>query len=736
MRRHFARFFSLYFGIVGGIIIVTLFVTANSARPNDDTNIKPISVATQLSNVAGTTGSTLPALTQQQIAKNKTYSKEKLVPVTATPISDILALEPNKAGTFPAAVVNTNTNIAALAVTDAAGQHILVTRYLESQAQGLFNTLTKLGAKVTIDTNPTTSSTVAVATQADRSGYYGNYPSTSNTSPAANTSTQNNGMGWLSALGMILFLGYAAFFLIRALRRARGLNVRGPINHQDEDITSTVRFTDVAGCDEAIDEMGEMVQFLKNPDRFAVTGAKAPRGALLVGPPGTGKTLLARAVAGEAGVPFYSVAGSDFTEMYVGVGAKRVRELFAKARKHKEGAIIFIDEIDAVGRSRSATGSAGNQETENTLNALLVEMDGFSKSNIIVIAATNRDDMLDAALTRPGRLDRKIQVPLPDRLGRERILKVHAADKPFEPNVNFNLIARRTPGMSGAELAQVVNEAATSAARDGRTTITDLDFDHAVATVAMGKARTSAVVTEHDRTVTAWHEAGHTVSAMVLPDADPPVSVSIIPRGPAGGVTWMAQGDDLFLTRRRAFARLVVAMSGRAAEELLLDGEFTSGPHGDLHAATNTALAMVTQYGMTDTGLMIRSEGLLSTGSKMTDETVEAVERLLAEALETARATLNGHRKLFDKIVAGLLDNDTLTQADLEAIQAGSRKNPPRLPDAPVNYRKEKAGASVTEPTVVREVVRVRNRSLVGSIISVAGVVASSLIRKRRKKAR
>lgn len=457
----------------------------------------------------------------------------------------------------------------------------------------------------------------------------------------------------------------------------------------NEEIPVT-RFADVAGCDEAIEEMSEMVLFLKEPDKFVRVGAKPPRGALLVGPPGTGKTLLARAVAGEAGVPFYAVAGSDFVEMYVGVGAKRVRELFDKARTHEEGAIIFIDEVDAIGRKRQSGDATGaNTEAESTLNALLVEMDGFSQNNIIVLAATNRDDILDAALTRPGRLDRKVQVPLPDRAGRERILEVHSRNKPLGEDVDLNIMARRTPGMSGAELEQLVNEACMTAARDGREIVSAIDFDHAVATVAMGKARHSAIVTPHDRAVTAWHEGGHTVAAMVIEEADEPVSVSIIPRGPAGGVTWMAQGDDLFLTRRRAFARLVVAMGGRAAEEIYLDGEFTSGPHGDLSAATQTAMEMVTKYGMTDAGLMIKTDGLLSTGSKVTDETIHAVEQLLAEALEVAREVLAENRILLENVVEALLENDTLSHAELIELRGG-KKFIANMPLAPKDYRKEK----------------------------------------------
>ena len=338
------------------------------------------------------------------------------------------------------------------------------------------------------------------------------------------------------------------------------------------------RFTDVAGCDEAVTDLRELVELLKSPDRLTALGAKAPRGALLVGPPGTGKTLLARAVAGEAHLPFFALAGSDFVETFAGVGARRARDLFDRAKK-LGGAIIFIDEVDAVGRARSNGASHGGEsERENTLIALLNEMDGFgTDTRIVVLAATNRSDVLDPALTRPGRLDRAIQVPAPDRRGREAILLVHTRGKALGDDVDLTTLARRTPGMSGAELAQIVNEACLEAARRSQAVVDGDCFDAAVSTVALGRARTSALVTEHDRIITAWHEAGHTVAALVQPDADDPVSVSIIPRGPAGGVTWMSGSDDQFLTRRRAHARLCVSMAGRAAEERLLDGEFTPG---------------------------------------------------------------------------------------------------------------------------------------------------------------
>jgi cell division protease FtsH len=423
------------------------------------------------------------------------------------------------------------------------------------------------------------------------------------------------------------------------------------------------RFADVAGCDEAIADLTEMVLFLREPERFTRTGATPPKGALLAGPPGTGKTLLARAVAGEAGVPFFTAAGSDFTEMYVGVGAKRVRDLFAAARKH-DRAILFIDEIDTVARRRAAGGDAGSGETENTLVALLAEMDGFEDSTVIVLAATNRKDILDPALTRPGRLDRTIEVPNPDRRGRERILGVHTKGKPVADGVDLTGLARRTPGFSGAQLAALVNEACVDAARRDLDVVTQECFDHAVATVAMGRARTSALVTEHDRTVTAWHEAGHTLAAYLQPDADDPVQVTIVPRGPAGGVTWMSGNDDLFLPRRKAHAQLVTALAGRAAEEVLLDGEYTQGAHGDLRSATDLAFGMATQYGMTRLGYQVR-DPQAAAGDKAV---AEVVEELLAEAHVAATALVTAHREFLAAVAGDLLDAETLTLADITAI--------------------------------------------------------------------
>lgn len=429
-----------------------------------------------------------------------------------------------------------------------------------------------------------------------------------------------------------------------------------------------VRFSDVAGADEAIADLSEMVKFLREPEAFAAVGATPPRGALLVGPPGTGKTLLARAVAGEAQVPFFALAGSDFVEAFVGLGARRVRDLFNEARK-AERAIIFIDEIDAIGRSRSSgPAHPGASESDNTLVSLLHELDGFAGRQVLVLAATNRPEVLDAALTRPGRLDKQIQVPNPDRGGRTRILAVHAKGRPLSADVDLVQVARQTPGMSGADLAQVVNEACMEAARRGQTQVSAACFQAAVATMSMGRARTSAIVTPFDRRVTAWHEAGHALAAALLPDADAPLSVSIIPRGPAGGVTWLSGNDDVFLTRRRARARLTVALAGRAAEERVLDGECTQGASSDLEHATNLATAMVTRYAMTDFGLTHIDETTLRAGGTLTAAVYTSVEQLLQTAHADAVDLLDANSGALEAIADALLDEETLSATRLTAL--------------------------------------------------------------------
>lgn len=492
----------------------------------------------------------------------------------------------------------------------------------------------------------------------------------------AETGARSVGADLLLRLGPVLLIVGVLLLVLRvanptAFSRGRGSSAKPLATGEVPQVT----FADVAGADEAVAQLQEMVQFLREPERFEALGATRPRGALLVGPPGTGKTLLARAVAGEAEVPFFALAGSDFIETYVGVGARRVRDLFAEARK-AERAIIFIDEIDAVGRARGGSGgNGGDGERENTLISLLNEMDGFAGSQVVVLAATNRADTLDAALTRPGRLDRQVQVPNPDRRGRTLILEVHGRSRPLADDVDLVQVARQTPGMSGADLAQVVNEACMEAARRGQPLVDAACFQAAIESVALGRARTSALITEFDREVTAWHEAGHTLAAALLPDADDPVSVTIVPRGPAGGVTWMSGNDDIFLPRKKALAQLVVALAGRAAEERLLDGEHTQGASSDLHGATNLATAMVTQYGMTDFGYAQVDADTLRVGGQVAARAHESIEALLRDAHRQATALLEEHGALLEALALALLAEETLPGTRIAALVAehGSR---------------------------------------------------------------
>lgn len=470
-------------------------------------------------------------------------------------------------------------------------------------------------------------------------------------------------------IGLIAIGGFIMFVVLQNKRTKR----------KDEQATkmlvasglSTTTFADVAGCEEAIDDLRELVEFLKDSERFAKLGAKIPKGALLVGPPGTGKTLLAKAVAGEANVPFIPATGSDFVEMYVGVGAKRIRELFAKANEHGK-AIIFIDEIDAIGRARAdqvQSSSGANIEHESTLLALLSELDGFKESGVIVIGATNRPDVLDPALVRPGRLERKVQVPNPDRRGREQILMVHTSDKPLGKDVDLGTVALRTPGSSGADLAAIANEAAIEAARRNLDEIDQDCFENAISTIIMGRARPSALVTDQDRKITAWHEAGHALVALLEQEADNPLSVSITPRGAAGGVTWMSGTDDHFLSRNKAKAQLVVALGGRAGEELLMNGEFTQGAQSDLITATKLAGAMVTRFGMTRRGLQVRQkyDGTF-------DATCEdVVDELLEEAMNRARTILSKNHEHLKTLALGLLEHDTLTLVEIRVLLDGGQ---------------------------------------------------------------
>lgn len=502
------------------------------------------------------------------------------------------------------------------------------------------------------------------------------------------------GLDDIPVWGWVLLV-FAGLFVLGRLQERRGKAARLEV------LAASGGFAGVAGCEEAVEDLKEIVSFLSEPDRFERLGAVPPRGALLVGPPGTGKTLLARAVAAEAGVPFISANGSDFVEMYVGVGAKRIRELYQEARSH-DRAIVFIDEVDAIARKRSFgspgdTGSGGLVEHENTLIALLTELDGFERSTVITIAATNRPDVLDPAVTRPGRLERRVEVPNPDRRGREAILRVHAASRPLAADVDLDVVAARTPGLSGADLARVCNEAALTAVRLGRDRLDAECFAEAVEMVALGRARRSALVSERDRRITAWHEAGHAVSAMLLEDAEDPVAVSITPRGPAGGVTWMAGSDDLYMTRDQGFSRLVVMLGGRVAEEMLLGGGCTQGASSDLERATDLAEAMVARLGMTGRGISVLRSG--------TDDSRRAVEELLGEAHERCSSLLRTNAAFLEAVASELLASERLDRGDLQRLA-------------------ERHGALVVASVGVRVFARSADRS--AGTHTPAGVVPSS----------
>lgn len=427
-------------------------------------------------------------------------------------------------------------------------------------------------------------------------------------------------------------------------------------------------FATVAGADEAVEDLSEIVEFLKNPAKFERLGASVPKGAVLVGPPGTGKTLLARAVAAEAHVPFFAASATDFVEMYVGVGAKRVRELYERARS-ESAAIVFIDEIDAIARARSMNdrenGTPGGPiEHENTLIALLTELDGFSRSNVITIAATNRPDVLDPALTRPGRLERRIEVPLPSAEGRAKILAVHAAGKPLAPGVDLAAVARRTSGFSGADLSRVCNEAALESVRRGRNDLDQDAFDAAVELVALGRPRHSVVLSAKDKKITAWHEAGHALCGLVQPSAANPVAVSITPRGPAAGVTWFESDDRLFVSKESAFAQLVVALGGRCAEEMLMGGSCTQGAQGDLQSATDLAMKMVARYGF-GSSLIARTPNQFAGPDEYTRS---EAERLLSEAHAAATAILDAYAAELELIASRLELTGRLSAEELAKL--------------------------------------------------------------------
>lgn len=444
---------------------------------------------------------------------------------------------------------------------------------------------------------------------------------------------------------------------------------------------SKTRFTDVAGADEEKEELTELVAFLKNPKKFTEMGAKIPRGVLLVGPPGTGKTLLARAVAGEANVPFYSISGSEFVEMFVGVGAGRVRDMFKKAKENAP-CIIFIDEIDAVGRQRGTGVGGGHDEREQTLNQLLVEMDGFEgNEGVIILAATNRADVLDPALLRPGRFDRQIRVSNPDKRARSQILKVHARNKHFAPDVDFDNIAKRTPGFSGAELANVLNEAALLAVRSGHQMITLSDVDEAIDRVIGGPAKKSRKYTEHERKLVAYHETGHAIIGLTLEDANQVQKVTIVPRGDAGGYNLMTPREETyFSTKKQLLATITGYMGGRTAEEIFF-GDVSSGAHNDIEQATRIARMMVTELGMSELGPIKYDSGdnavflgrdysqLSNTHSgQIAFEIDQQVRKIIETAHAQATEIINNNKDKMDIIANALLEHETLNHEQIQSL--------------------------------------------------------------------
>lgn len=444
---------------------------------------------------------------------------------------------------------------------------------------------------------------------------------------------------------------------------------------------SKTRFTDVAGADEEKEELTELVAFLKNPKKFTEMGAKIPRGVLLVGPPGTGKTLLARAVAGEANVPFYSISGSEFVEMFVGVGAGRVRDMFKKAKENAP-CIIFIDEIDAVGRQRGTGVGGGHDEREQTLNQLLVEMDGFEgNEGVIILAATNRADVLDPALLRPGRFDRQIRVSNPDKRARSQILKVHARNKHFAPDVDFDNIAQRTPGFSGAELANVLNEAALLAVRSGHQMITLSDVDEAIDRVIGGPAKKSRKYTEHERKLVAYHETGHAIIGLTLEDANQVQKVTIVPRGDAGGYNLMTPREETyFSTKKQLLATITGYMGGRTAEEIFF-GDVSSGAHNDIEQATRIARMMVTELGMSELGPIKYDSGdnavflgrdysqLSNTHSgQIAFEIDQQVRKIIETAHAQATEIINNNKDKMDIIANALLEHETLNHEQIQSL--------------------------------------------------------------------
>lgn len=543
---------------------------------------------------------------------------------------------------------------------------------------------------------------------------YPDSPMTYDVLPAGQTSI------WVSMLPMLIItlvvMGAFYYFVYAQSGGGKAMNVGRAKVKDQADQGRKATFADVAGADEEKEELAEIVEFLKNQQRFNTLGARIPHGVLLVGPPGTGKTLLARACAGEAGVPFYSISGSDFVEMYVGVGASRVRDLFEKAKKTAP-CIVFIDEIDAVGRQRGTGLGGGHDEREQTLNQLLVEMDGFAANEgVIVIAATNRADILDKALLRPGRFDRQVYVGLPDIKGREEILRVHTRNKPLAPDVVLKTIAKSTAGFTGADLENLVNEAALLAAKRGRKAITEQDIEEASIKVIAGPEKRSRVVTEKDKRITAYHEAGHAIVSYFCKTADPVHEISIIPRGMAAGYTLNLPEDDRsHLTKAKMAEQIVMLLGGRVAEKLVLD-DISTGASNDLERATDTARSMVTRYGFSERlGPVVYGsdphETFLgrdfSSGRGYSEQVAAEIDSeirdMLDEAYETARSILSEHMQQLHTVAGALMEREKLTGAEFQTLMQGgtlppSDASPAREKPAPAGEPKAQPVPNVPAP--------------------------------------
>ncbi|MGH8753628.1 MAG: ATP-dependent zinc metalloprotease FtsH [Burkholderiales bacterium] len=523
---------------------------------------------------------------------------------------------------------------------------------------------------------------------------------------------------FVSWFPMLLLIGVWVFFMRQMQGGGRGgaFSFGKSRARMMDESNNQVTFADVAGCEEAKEEVAELVDFLRDPGKFQKLGGRIPRGVLMVGNPGTGKTLLARAIAGEAKVPFFSISGSDFVEMFVGVGAARVRDMFEQAKKHAP-CIVFIDEIDAVGRQRGAGLGGGNDEREQTLNQLLVELDGFEGSaGVIVIAATNRPDVLDPALLRPGRFDRQVVVPLPDIRGREQILMVHMRKVPIAPDVRADILARGTPGFSGADLANLVNEAALFAARFNKRLVDMDDFERAKDKVIMGTERRSMVMPEHERRNTAYHESGHALVAKLLPKTDPVHKVTIIPRGRALGVTMQLPQEDRYsLDREHILQNIAVLFGGRIAEEIFMK-QMTTGASNDFERATELARRMVTQWGMSDAlGPMVYGENegevflgrSITTHKNVSETTMQKVDaeirRIVDEQYKLARRLIEENRDKVEAMAKALLEWETIDSDQINDIMEGKPPRPPKPVQSPQSTQDNPPAAAATSQPASRE---------------------------------